>query len=367
MTSRTIVDLAQLPRTSDSWTFLYTEKVRIERADYAIELRDKTGRTHVPVAALSVLMLGPGSTITHAAVLALAECGCSVVWCGEGGTRFYAAGLGETRRARHLEAQASTWALPDEHLKAVRRLYTMRFPDGLPEDLSIEQIRGHEGVRVREAYAKVAKETGVAWSARSYKRNDWGAADPVNRALSAANACLYGVCHAAIVATGFSAGLGFLHVGKQLSFVYDVADLYKVEVTIPAAFHAAREGSTNIESRVRKHCRDFFQSSRLLERIVPDLQRIVGIAPQHARLLVHRGEDEESETEEGMGEAPGALWNEDGSRTDGARNFAPAKPAPEMGPSLAKAGPIPDNRGDAYEDDADWPRASGDDDDEQPF
>jgi CRISPR-associated protein Cas1 len=365
VTSRTITDLAQLPRTADSWTFLYTERVRVERSDYAIELRDKSGRTQVPVAALSALMLGPGSTITHEAILALAECGCSVVWCGEGATRFYAAGLGETRRAHHLEAQAMTWAHKDKHLEAVRRLYTMRFPDGLPDDLTLEQIRGHEGVRVREAYAQIAQETGISWSGRSYKRNDWGSADPVNRALSAANACLYGVCHAAIVATGFSAGLGFLHVGKQLSFVYDIADLYKVDVTVPAAFRAARDTSPNIESRVRKICRDLFRESKLLERIVPDLQRVVGLAPQQARLVVHRGE-QDAAAEEGMGEAPGALWNEDGSRTDGARNFATAKAYPRGGPSVVKAEPD-ETRGDAYEDDVEWPKASGTDDEEVPF
>ncbi|MGH7298184.1 MAG: type I-E CRISPR-associated endonuclease Cas1e, partial [Polyangiaceae bacterium] len=75
MSQRVVSELSQLPRVADGWTFLYTEKVRIERADYAIELRDKNGRVPVPVAALSALMLGPGSTITHAAVLALAEGG----------------------------------------------------------------------------------------------------------------------------------------------------------------------------------------------------------------------------------------------------------------------------------------------------
>jgi len=360
MKSRVISDLAQLPRTSDSWTFLYTEKVRIERADYAIELRDVNGRVPVPVAALSVLLLGPGSTITHAAVLALAESGCSIVWCGEGLTKFYAAGLGETRRAHHLEAQATCWAIKEKHLEVVRRLYTMRFPDGLPEGLSIEQIRGHEGVRVRETYAAVSRETGVAWQGRNYDRRDWGASDAVNRALSAANASLYGVCHAAIVATGFSAGLGFLHVGKQLSFVYDIADLYKADVTIPAAFRAAADGSSGIESRVRKHCRDLFTSSRLLERIVPDLQRVVGLAPQKARLLVHRGEEDLEASVDGVDDAPGALWNPDGARTAGGKNFGPVKAKPRGGPSIAK--PEPPERGDAYEDDLQWPdEASGDD------
>jgi CRISP-associated protein Cas1 len=363
---RAISDLAQLPRTADSWTFLYVEKVRVERADSAIELRDKNGRVPVPIASLSALMLGPGSVITHAAICALGECGCSTVWCGEGATRFYASGLGETRRAHHLEAQATAWALPDKHLQVVRRLYSLRFPEGLPEGLSVEQIRGHEGVRVRDAYAAISKETGVKWSGRSYKRNDWGSADPVNRALSAANACLYGICHAAIVATGFSAGLGFLHVGKQLSFVYDIADLYKVDVTIPAAFRAVGESPLNVENRVRRICRELFHSSRLLERIVPDIQRVVGLAPEKARLLTHRGEESLDTVEEGLGEAPGALWNEDGSRVHGAQNFATS---PSSGrPPVAKARPrgkISD-RGDAYEDDLPWPRASGVDD-EVPF
>lgn len=355
MRSRVITDLAQLPRTADSWTFLYTEKVRIERADYAIELRDKEGRVAVPTAALSVLLLGPGSTITHAAVLALAESGCSVVWCGEGMTRFYAAGLGETRRARNLEAQAKAWALPDAHLATVRRLYTMRFEGGLPDHLTIEQIRGKEGVRVRETYAALARETGVEWTGRNYERGSWATANPVNRALSAANAALYGVCHAAIVATGFSPGLGFLHVGKQLSFVYDIADLYKTDTTIPAAFRAAAAGSANIESRVRKTCRDLFASSRLLERIVPDLQMVVGLTPSRAKLLIHRGEEAEGEVGD---DSPGALWNPDGSRTAGGQNFAPAKTRPRRGPPLAKTF----EAGDAYEDDLEWPdEASGDD------
>jgi CRISPR-associated protein Cas1 len=361
MDQRVVTDLSQLPRVGDGWTFLYTEKVRIERADYAIELRDATGRVPVPVAALSVLLLGPGATITHAAVLALAEGGCSIVWVGEQGARFYAAGFGETRRAHHLEAQAVAWASKRRHGEVVRRMYTMRFPEGLPEEFTLEQVRGHEGVRVRDAYAAAARETGVAWNGRSYRRDDWGSADPVNRALSAANATLYGVCHAAIVATGFSAGLGFVHVGKQLSFVYDIADLYKVEITVPAAFRAVAEGTDNLESRVRRTCRDLFHRTKLLERIVPDLQRVIGLVPEDARLVIHRGDDGGAgdAPEEGLGTDPGALWSEDGGRLAGGRNFAPAS----TGPSLAKTEP---ERGDAYEDDVDWPKAASGDD-EVPF
>lgn len=349
MTEPVISDLSQLPRVQDGWTFLYTEKVRVERASYAIELRDQNGRIQVPVAALSTLMLGPGAVITQAAVMALAESGCSIVWCGEAGARFYASGIGETRRAHHIEAQAKAWASSKLHAEVVRRLYTMRFPEGVPEDSTLEQIRGREGARVRDTYARFARETGVGWSGRAYRRGDWSAADPVNRALSAANACLYGLCHAAIVATGFSPALGFVHVGKQLSYVYDIADLYKADITIPAAFRAVQNGVSNLETYVRKACRDQFHQEKLLERIVPDLQRVVGLLPERAKLIVHRGEDI---PEEGLGDAPGALWNEDGTSTSGGKNFAPVKARPRK-PSVAKTTPEADTV-DPYGDDVAW-------------
>lgn len=174
-------------------------------------------------------MLGPGTTVTHAAVMTMAEAGCLVAWCGEQGVRFYAQGMGETRSAARLLRQAALWAGPAQRLAVVRRMYEMRFPDPLRPGLTLRQIRGKEGARVRTAYAAAAERYGVPWERRQYNRLDWEASTPINRALSAANSCLYGVCHAAVVAAGYSPALGFIHTGKMLSFVYDVADLYKID------------------------------------------------------------------------------------------------------------------------------------------
>src|SRR5690606_24467922 len=118
-----------------------------------------------------------------------------------------------------------------------------------------------EGVRVRQAYAEASRRTGVPWQGRRYDRGRWHAADPINRALSAANALLNGLCHAAIVSGGYSTGLGFIHNGKQLSFVYDIADLYKVELTIPAAFDVVAASTEKVESRVRQVCRQKFKDA----------------------------------------------------------------------------------------------------------
>lgn len=302
-------NLRILPKVRDSWTYLYAEHARIDQEDKGICLHDGNGRTHVPCASLSLLMLGPGTSITHAAVATLAEAGCLVAWVGEQAVRFYAQGLGETRSAANLLRQASLWADPNERMRIVRRMYEMRFQEEVPPELSLRQVRGKEGARVRAAYALVGKKFGVEWMGRRYQRDDWDQSDPVNRALSAANACLYGVCHAAIVALGYSPAIGFIHTGKMLSFVYDIADLYKVDVTVPIAFEEAARGTEDLESRVRHRCRDVFYEHRLLKRIVEDIAALFGD-------IIEPGE---VPTDEDMA-LPSELWDPEGN-VAGGRNF----------------------------------------------
>lgn len=311
------MDLHILPKVRDSLSYLYVEHCKIDQEAKAIALHDVNGKTPVPSAALLLLMLGPGTSISHAAVRVLAESGCLVAWVGEEGVRFYAQGLGETRSAHGLLRQAYLCAHPARRLEVVMRMYRMRFQEALPADLSLQQIRGKEGIRVREAYARASRETGVPWSGRSYRRDGWQNADPVNRALSAANSCLYGICHAAIVAAGYSPGLGFIHTGKMLSFVYDIADLYKPEITIPAAFRAAAEGEAQIESRTRYACRDLFREQRLLARIVPDIQ---------TALAVEEGSESAFDWDAA---APGGLWDPTGATLSGGVNYADLDDGPE--------------------------------------
>jgi CRISPR-associated protein Cas1 len=164
-------------------------------------------------------------------------------------------------------------------------MYVKRFTEPVPEGWTIEQVRGLEGVRVREAYARASRETGVAWAGRRYDASDWASADPVNRALSVANSCLYGLCHGALVAAGFSPSLGFLHTGYESSFVHDIADLYKVAIGVPLAFAAVAEGGTEaLEHRVRKACRRAFFDNRILERIIPDTQRVLAMRPDEVEM-----------------------------------------------------------------------------------
>ena len=311
-------DLHILPKLRDSCSYLYVEHCRIDQEQKAVAIHDAEGKVPVPCASLALLMLGPGTSITHSAIRTLAEHGCSVVWCGEGGVRMYAQGMGETRRAANLIRQARLCSVPKLRLQVVVRLYSMRFAEKLPEGFTLQQIRGREGVRVREAYASASRATRVPWSGRNYRRDVWDGSDPVNRALSAANSCLYGVCHAAVVSAGYSPGLGFIHTGKQLSFVYDIADLYKVDLTIPVAFQAVAscpDDLPGIERIVRLTCRDTFNKARLLARVVDDIDRALGISDQ-----AEAADEDDYDCDAAL---PGGIWDLEEGMVVGGHNDAP--------------------------------------------
>lgn len=230
----------QLARVTDRVSFLYLEHCTLGRDGGALTATDESGVIHVPVAALSVLMLGPGTRLTHQAVAVVADAGCSLVWVGEEGVRYYAHGRSIARSTRLLEAQAKKVSNTRSRLAVAREMYAMRFSDDTT-GLTMQQLRGKEGARVRQIYRKCSESTGVAWKRRTYDPNNFSGGDPINQALSAAHSALYGLSHAVITALGCSPGLGFVHTGHDRSFVYDVADLYKAECTIPIAFNVVKK------------------------------------------------------------------------------------------------------------------------------
>lgn len=292
-------DLRDLPKVRDSLSFIYVEHATIEQDNFSIMLIQKDGRIPIPIASLNIIFIGPGTKITHAAIRAICDNGCSIVWCGEHAERFYACGFGETRNSTNILKQAKCCMDKNLHMDVVKRMYERRFPK-LPErDYTVEQLRGMEGVRVKEAYKFASKNTGVSWHGRSYKDSDWDDSDDVNRALSSASACLYGLCAAVVTALGYSTALGFVHTGKMLSFVYDIADLYKAETTIPAAFEAVKEGGPNIEQRVRKICRQYFKRANVLKRIPEDIAWILSCDLEEAENINH--------------EQASDLWGKDGN------------------------------------------------------
>ena len=267
--------LSELPTISDRMTFLYLEHCRISREDGAVTVRDSEGTVYIPAAAITVLLLGPGTEITHRAMELIGDTGISVIWIGEHGVRYYAHGRALNSHTRLLEKQAKLVSNTRSHLEVVRKMYAMRFKDEDVTGLTLQQLRGREGARMRKIYRDQAKLNKVEWHGREYDTEDFFSGSPVNQALSAGNVCLYGLASAVISALGCSNGLGFIHVGHELSFAYDIADLYKAEITIPLAFKLAGEEIIDLPNVVRRKVRDEFVKTHILERMVKDIKYLL--------------------------------------------------------------------------------------------
>lgn len=268
-------DLQALPQIRDRMTFLYLERCTIGREDGAITVTEERGCVHVPAASISVLLLGPGTRITHRGMELIGDSGVTVIWVGENGVRYYASGRPLTHRTGLLMRQAALVSNMRSHLQVARQMYQMRFPDEDVSALTMQQLRGREGARVRDIYRRQSAKWHVPWNGRQYAPEDFEAGDAVNQALSAGHACLYGLAHAVIAALGCSPGLGFVHVGHESSFVYDIADLYKAETTIPVAFEIAAQDVEDIGSAVRRRMREEMMKHHLLERMTHDIQALL--------------------------------------------------------------------------------------------
>ncbi|WP_266743498.1 type I-E CRISPR-associated endonuclease Cas1e [Streptomyces sp. NBC_00401] len=303
---------AMLPRVGDSLSFLYLDAARVVQDDTGVDAVIKTEqgaqRVAIPTAALNCLLLGPGTSITARALGTLARHGTTVICTGSGGVRCYAASVPDGMPNRWLEAQVRAWADDETRAAVARRMYIHRFGDTAPADATVAQLRGLEGQRMKALYRLLAQQHRLRPFKRSYDPADWDSQDPVNRALSAANTCLYGIVHTAINALGCSPSLGFVHTGTSHSFVYDIADLYKAELTLPLAFSLS--DAPDAEGAARRSFREELRLFRLLPRIVADIQD-----------LLDPGEAVRQEDAEDAAEELVHLWDPVSGTLDGGINY----------------------------------------------
>ncbi|MDW8844780.1 type I-E CRISPR-associated endonuclease Cas1e [Erwinia sp. MMLR14_017] len=278
----TWVPLVPLP-LKDRISLIFLRFGQIDVIDGAFVLIDGTGiRTHIPIGNVACIMLEPGTRVSHAAIRLAATAGTLLVWVGEAGVRLYASGQPGGARSDKLLYQAQLALDESLRLKVVRKMFEMRFGEEAPARRSVEQLRGIEGVRVKGIYQLLAKQYGVRWQGRRYDPKDWEKGDIINQCISAATACLYGITEAAVLAAGYAPAIGFIHSGKPLSFVYDIADILKFETVVPLAFQIAARKPADAEKQVRLACRDLFRTSRTLARLIPLIDEVLaagGISP----------------------------------------------------------------------------------------
>lgn len=148
-------EISELVRAEDRLSFAYFEHCTIGRDDNAITATDSTGVTHIPAATLSVLMLGPGTRVTHQAMTVIGENGATVIWVGERGVRMYAFGKPLTHSSVLLQRQAALVSNTRKRLNVARQMYQMRFPGEDVSGLTMQQLRGREGARIRRCTVSV--------------------------------------------------------------------------------------------------------------------------------------------------------------------------------------------------------------------
>ena len=268
--------LETLPPARERWTPLYLEHGRIEVDDASVKWigADRTV-LRLPVASLSVLMLGPGTTVTHAAMKACADSDTPVCWVGADGLRFYAFGVAPTHDNERARRQAEIAASPKRRDEVARRMFLKRFPDVDVANVAVKELRGMEGRRVKALYAEMGRKYGVSWKGRNYDASNWDVSDTINRAVSAANAALYALTTSVVCSMGYLPQLGFIHTAGTLPFVFDIADMYKPETTLPAAFETVSLDPKAKEEAVVTRLKSFIESTHLLARMPKDIEKLL--------------------------------------------------------------------------------------------
>ncbi len=268
-------DLHLLPQVKDRICFWYVEHARIEQEKHAIKVSQEKIEYFVPIMTINTMLLGPGTSITHSAIKTISESGCLIIWTGTNMESIYSTGCVSTNSSKNILAQAEYLFDKKKHLDVARKMYQLRYVDMDIKNKSIEQLRGMEGLRMRSLYEALSTKYNINWTGRDYKMNNWDAQTEINKAISISNNMLYNICYGVIVSMGFSPSLGFIHTGKSLSFVYDIADLYKEKISVPLAFEVVSQfGEINksCEKELRKRCREKVVETKMMKQIPKDLK-----------------------------------------------------------------------------------------------
>ncbi|AOG02840.1 type I-E CRISPR-associated endonuclease Cas1e [Bosea sp. RAC05] len=252
LSGRLGLETARLPH-ADRHGLVYLDRGRLSVEDGALSFSGvgggpgggSAGDYVIPHQSISLVLLGPGGSVTQDALRTLARHGAGLVAVGEDGVRLYTAPPLLSDFSHLARRQVSLWADAKQgRMHVARRMYAMRLGELLPHrDITV--LRGIEGSRVKETYRLSAQRIGIKWNGRFYDRTNPMAADLPNQALNHASSALEGAAAIAVTATATIPQLGFIHEDSGQSFVLDVADLFRDQITVNSAFRAVKAVQAN--------------------------------------------------------------------------------------------------------------------------
>ncbi len=272
------IDSAKVPH-KDRAGLLYLARGALTARDGTLAFMQKEataadalapGDYAVPLQGVSMILLGPGSTVSHDALRLLAYARTALAAVGEDGVRLYTAPPLIPDRSGLARAQARFWADGDMRTAVARRMFAWRMGKA-PPHRSLDALRGMEGARMRESYRLLAQRIGVNWRGRRYDRARPQEADLPNQALNHAAGAVEGAAAIAVAATATIPQLGFIHEDPGQSFVLDIADLYRDAVTVPCAFRAAKRVAERPEENIERVVRRSVGQTLVREQVIPTM------------------------------------------------------------------------------------------------
>lgn len=265
-----------VPMCKDRWTPIYLEHGHLEVENYSIKWIDSIG-THmsIPVAMLSCIILGPGSTITHAAIVSCSKTNTPIVWMGDDGLYYYATGVNVNERCQTTINHAKLYSNNENRLTIARKMFNHRFPDAALDDKTLDQMKGIEGNRIRNAYRDMSKKYSVEWACRNTNGIYGIDVDDLNLSLNILNFNLYCICLSVATTMGYIPALGFIHSDGKIPFIYDLADLYKVDITFDVAFSTYADIRRYNKQLLTQNFTQKVSEYNLMSKIPKDLKEIM--------------------------------------------------------------------------------------------
>jgi len=268
--------LNSLPPCKDRWTPIYLEHGRLEVDDSSVKfITAENTVIAIPVASISSILLGPGTTVTHAAIKACSDVNTTICWTGEDGVKFYAFGNAPTSSNDNAKKQVALAMSKNKREEVARQMFLMRFPETEVQGKTVKELMGMEGLRVRESYRELGAKYSVIWKGRDFTPDNFFLSDSINRALSSANHAVYSLCLSVINSMGYLPEIGFVHSSGSDPFVYDISDLYKRETSYEAAFETIGAFPDAKMQDVIKTLKCNIEDRKITERMPKDIERLM--------------------------------------------------------------------------------------------
>jgi len=223
----------------------------------------------IPHQAVSIILLGPGGSVTHDALRLLARHGTLLAAVGTDGVRSYTAPPISPDSSAVARRHAQLWSNPRRRISVARQMYALRLGEVLPHR-ELDTLRGIEGSRVKVSYRLMAEKFGIQWNGRRFDRGNPEADDLPNQAINHAATAVQAAAAIAVQALGAIPQLGFIHEDSGQAFVLDIADLYREQITLAIAFAAVKQMERSGEAMDRLVRRE---ASRVFRRdsVIPSM------------------------------------------------------------------------------------------------